>query len=201
MNKVLMSRSVISKQQSANVLQRSQLTFSRLQCIMYDWVKISSGLAGRPRTHARNHNKKSMTWKNNMHSKHISINILFWSSDEGQSPSRTQKSRGSTTVWRNRFRRFLVSDRVRIGWGGLSLCHIDVVRTKWFHLFLHQNPTKLSKSRKPFTHRLQMAPRVPPATPSAKKPLSFTVISPGFIILPADLKMHSAVISGYWLHF
>lgn len=36
MNKVLMSRSVIFKQQSANVVQRSQMTFSRLQCIMYD---------------------------------------------------------------------------------------------------------------------------------------------------------------------
>lgn len=41
----------------------------------------------------------------------------------------------------------LVPDRVRIWGGGLSLCHTDVVRTKQFHLFLHQNPTKLSKCR------------------------------------------------------
>lgn len=39
MNKVLMSHSLIFKQQSANVVQRSQMTFSRLQCIMYDWTK------------------------------------------------------------------------------------------------------------------------------------------------------------------
>lgn len=79
MNKVLMSHSVIFKQQSANVVKRSQMTFSRLQCIMYDWTKkkISFGLAGQWHTHARKDTEKKAWIGRTICIKHIFYFFLY----------------------------------------------------------------------------------------------------------------------------
>lgn len=94
MNKVLMSHSVIFKQQSANVVQRSQLTFSRLQCIMYDWTKkkTSSGLARRSHTCTNAKiPKEKENWKNNMHQAYLHKPfILNFSQSEGRGLGQTQ---------------------------------------------------------------------------------------------------------------
>lgn len=71
---------------------------------MYDRARIGSGLAGRPRTHARSDPKGCVNWGNDMHSEHVSTDVFFWTSLEGQRPdcilkASVQELPGPDMVW------------------------------------------------------------------------------------------------------